>query len=119
MFTQRHSALVSHSDGMFTRYSATPKNPTSGDIQNDLITFLSIVQKYNVDFLPITWQPALGNLGKGGTGTISQSTFSTDRALAFKRFHDNGKSAQDFLPIMSEVLILSQPPIQNHSNMLS
>jgi len=118
MFTQRHSALVSHSDGMFTRYSATPKNPTSGDLQNDLITFLSIVQKYNVDFLPITWQPALGNLGKGGTGTISQSTFSTDRALAFKRFHDNGKSAQDFLPIMSEVLILSQPPIQNHSNIV-
>ena len=38
-----------------------------------------------------------------------------EKPLAFKRFHgpDSG-----FLPIMSEVLILSQPPIQNHPNIV-
>jgi hypothetical protein len=37
--------------------------------------------------------------------------------LAFKRFHDSGDS--DFLPLMSEVLILSQPAIQSHKNIVS
>ena len=83
MFSTRSYALVSHSDGMFTRYSAST-NRTKTDLQNDLISFLSLVQKCNVDFLPIPWQPTLGDLGKGGSGTINQSTLSTDMLLAFK-----------------------------------
>jgi hypothetical protein len=118
MFSTRNSTLVSHSDGMFTRYSAST-NCTSNGLQNDLIAFLSLVQKCNVDYLPITWQPAQGNLGKGGSGTISQSTFNTKMGLAFKRFHDDGNSDEDFLPLMSEVLILSQPPIQSHPNIVN
>jgi serine/threonine protein kinase len=39
--------------------------------------------------------------------------------LAFKRFHESGDSDLDFLPLMSEVLILSQPPIQNHPNIIN
>ena len=46
---------------------------------------------------------------------ISQSTFMAKKPLAFKRFHD---SDGGFLPMMSEVLILSQPPIQNHPNIV-
>ena len=122
MFTSRHSegmfshnsALVSHSDGTFSRYSASTSR-TSRAVQSDLIAFLSIVQNCNVHYLPITWQPALSTLGAGGSGTISQSTFMTKKPLAFKRFHD---SDGDFLPMMSEVLILSQPPIQNHPNIV-
>ena len=59
-----NSALVSYSDGTFPRYSASASR-TSGDVQSDLI------QKCDVDYLPITWQPALGTLGVGGSGTIS------------------------------------------------
>jgi hypothetical protein len=120
MFSTRNSAnLVSYSDGMFTRCSAAATNLTHGDPQNDLIAFLSVVQKSNVDYLPIMWQPALNDLGKGGSGTISQSTFSTDMPLAFKRFHDDDGSDTDFLPLISEVLILSQPAIQNHPNIVN
>jgi hypothetical protein len=119
MFSKHSCALVSHSDGMFTRHSAST-NHTNGD-QNDLIAFLSIVQKCNVGFLPITWQPALSTLGQGGSGTISQSPLSADISFAFKRFHDSysGDSDKDFLPLMSEVLILSQPPIQKHPNIIN
>jgi len=39
--------------------------------------------------------------------------------LAFKRFHHSGDSDEDFLPLMSEVLILSQPPLQNHTNIIN
>jgi len=122
MFSTRNSALVSHSDGMFTRYSAISTNPTN--IESDLIAFLSIVQKSDVDILPITWQPALDDIGKGGSGIISQSAFNPDMPLAFKRFHEDGDSDsgdldRTFLPLISEILILSQPPIQNHPNIVN
>ena len=109
--------LVLHSDGMFPRYSASISR-TKRDAQSDLIAFLSVVQKCNVDYLPMTWQPALSTLGVGGSGTISQSTFMPEKPLAFKRFHDSENSDDVFLPMMSEVLILSQPPIQNHPNIV-
>ena len=123
MFSTQNTKLVLHSDGIFTRYSAST-NFGNEDSQSDLITFLSIAQKCNVDFLPITWQPALGTLGKGGSGTISQSTFSTEMPLAFKRFHvdedpSSRESDSDFLPLISEVLILSQPSIQSHPNIVN
>jgi len=100
MFSTRNSTLVSHSDGMFSHYSASTKL-TNGYPRTDLIAFLATVQKCNVDYLPITWQPALSTLGVGGSGTISQSTFITDMPLAFKRFHHSGDSDEDFLPLMS------------------
>ena len=113
-----NSALVSHSDGMFPRYSASISR-SNRVVQSDLIAFLSIVQNCDVDYLPITWQPTLTTLGAGGSGTISQSTFMTEKPLAFKRFHDSENSDDDFLPMMSEVLILSQQPIQNHPNIVN
>ena len=116
MFTPRNSMLVSHFDGMFSRYSASASR-TNIDVQSDLIAFLSIVQKCDADYLPITWQPALGTLGVGGSATISQSTFIAGKPLAFKRFHHEDSDG-DFIPLMSEVLILSQPPIQNHPNIV-
>ena len=68
------SALVSHSDGTLSRYSASTSH-TGRVVQSELIAFLSIVQKCNVHYLSITWQPALSTLGAGGSGTISQSKF--------------------------------------------
>ena len=112
MFSHK-SGLVSHSDGTFHHYSASTSR-TDRVAQTDLIAFPSIVQKCGVDYLPITWQPALSTLGVGGSGTISQSTFMIEKPLAFKRFHDSENPDIGFLPMMSEVLILSQPPIQNH-----
>ena len=111
------SGLVSHSDGTFARYSASTSR-TNRIVQRDLIAFLSIVQKCDVDYLPITWQPTLNTLGVGGSGTISQSTFITEKPLAFKRFNDSENPDGGFLPMMSEVLILSQPPIRNHPNIV-
>jgi len=120
MFSTSNFALVTHSDGMFTRQSAST-NGTNDDLQSDLIAFLSVVQKYNVDYLPITWQAALSNLGEGGSGTVSQSTFNADMPLAFKRFHDPDGDVSDkyFLPLISEVLILSQPAIRNHPHIVN
>jgi hypothetical protein len=85
----KHSknALASYTDGIFTRHAASTSKRTDDNIQNDLITFLSIVQKYKVDIVPIMWNPALG---EGNSGTISQSNVSAELRLAFKRFHRSG-----------------------------
>jgi len=117
MFSTCNPALVSHSDGIFTHFSASTKR-NDNEVQSDLISLLSLVQSCNVDFLPITWQPALSTLGEGGSGTISQSTFVTDMPRAFKRFHVPEGSDPDFLPLMSELFILSRPPIQHHPNII-
>ena len=108
------AVLVLHSDGTSPRYSASTSRADPA-VQSDLIAFLSIVQKCNVNYLSITWQPGLDTLGAGGSGMISQSIFM---ALAFKRFHESENCDFGFLPMMSEVLILSQPPIQNHPNIV-
>ncbi|KAF8544152.1 kinase-like domain-containing protein, partial [Trichophaea hybrida] len=39
--------------------------------------------------------------------------------LAFKRFHGNDDSDTDFLPLIAEVLILSQPAVQMHPNIVN
>lgn len=117
MFSTRKPGLISYSDGMFTRYSASTNR--SNVLQNDFIVFLAVVQKCNVDYLPITSQPVLSTLGVGGSGTISLSTFSTEMPLAFKRFHDSEDSDGDIVPLISEILILSQPLIQNHPNIVN
>jgi len=118
IFSTPNPVLVAHFDGVTTRYSAST-NRINGDLQSDLIAFLSIVQQCKVGYLPIMWQPALSPLGAGGSATISQSTFVTDMPLAFKRFRDSGDADMDFLPLMSEVLILSQPLIQSHRNIVN
>jgi hypothetical protein len=117
IFSKRNAAPVFHSEGSLFRCSATTNH--TNDSQNDLIAFLSAAQRCNVDFLNITWQPSLSTLGVGSSATISQSTFSADIPLAFKRFHDDGHSEMDFLPLISEVLILSQPTIRNHPNIVN
>ena len=109
-----NSGLVWHSDGTFSRYCAS----TNHVVQTDLIAFISIVQKCDVPYLPIMWQPALRALGTGGSGTVNQSTFMIEKPLAFKRFHDPENSDGNFLPMMSEVLILRQTPIRNHPNIV-
>jgi len=39
--------------------------------------------------------------------------------LAFKRFHGNNDSDTDFLPSISEVMVLSQPAIKMHPNIVN
>jgi hypothetical protein len=121
--TQRKSGsgqqLVTYSNNSFFTSNAASIEGSGGNMQNDLITFLSIVQKCKVDFLAVMPQPALGALGEGGSGTVGQATVTNDMSFAFKQFHGSGDSDDFYLPLISEVLILSQPPIQNHPNIVN
>jgi len=49
---------------------------------------------------------------------MRQSVYSSDMYLAFERFHEDDCD-EDFVPLITEVLILSQPLIQSHPNIVS
>jgi hypothetical protein len=46
---------------------------------------LAISQRLGIDFLPITWRPALGLLASGGTAEILQSPINQHMSFALKR----------------------------------
>ena len=94
-------------------------NPVKPDLYtHNLITFLAAVQVLNMDFLPITWQPNLEDIGRGATAEIRQSLLSLQTSLAFKRIHpskfsrrseetaENGK-VKAFHALLSEISILA------------
>ena len=72
-----------------TRWSYDPKarRPDSNEdnFRYDFITFLETCQNLDIDFLPITWQPALDALGAGGQSEVRQSLVSLAISFAFNR----------------------------------
>lgn len=54
-------------------------------VRGDLVTFLGVAQRLNIDFLPITWEPALDRIGKGATAEIREVSANLQFSFAFKR----------------------------------
>ena len=113
------SSYLSNSSTGTTRID----NATLLDFKHhDLIDFLGLTQFYQVDLLPITWQPALESLGDGRTSNVSQSLLNIRMSLAFKRAfptqsefqqHWDGESVI-FTRLCTELSILAHPPLRNH-----
>jgi len=89
----------------------------------DLVTFLGVAQSHDVDFLPITWQSALGRLGSGGTGQINQSFVNLQTSFAFKRLlplkaqeAPGCQHSESLLyeALACEVSVLSHPALRDH-----
>jgi hypothetical protein len=119
MDSSRHNFASScPSNSFFSRDSAFMERPEA-NTQADLVKYLSVVQKCNIDFLPMRWLPALGALGEGGTGAVNQSDASLVIAFAFKRLHGYRDLEDFFLPLLTEILVLSQPLIKEHPNVLN
>jgi hypothetical protein len=72
---------------------------------------LGIAQDMHVDFLPITYQAALGAVGAGATGDIQQSFVNSEFNLAFKRiWHGH--------ILLNEMIILSHAPLRSHPHIV-
>jgi serine/threonine protein kinase len=86
----------------------------------DLITFLAVAQKVQVDILPITWQSARGIIGVGATSTIYEASINSQPSFAFKciKYQGEGESLKtyNFLTLINEVTALSQ--LRGHPNIL-
>lgn len=97
---------------------------TKADLRFDLTTFLGVAQQYDIDFLPITWQPALDQIGEGATAEIRQNPMNLQTSFAFKRplfmsSFDIDEFESRILPsLIAEISILGSPTIRRHSNII-
>jgi len=96
-------------------------NPTKGELhwQYDFISFLGAAQQCSIDFLPITWQPALDNAGEGRTAEIRDAMIDIQLNFAFKCLK---RAQQDerrvFRELISELVVLGHDPVRTHPNIV-
>lgn len=91
----------------------------------DFVSFLANAQCEGVDILPITWQPALENVGKGGTAQINQSIINARLNFIFKRTNisplirqDSGTDSLTYHALISELRVLRSRLIRDHPNIV-
>ena len=112
------------SSKIYFRYSSSQQTNTGSedvttDTHYDLISFLGYMQHMGVDFLPIKWQPALGDVGRGGSARISQAQINLGTSFAFKRAYFDGINTEDcFERAIKEALILRHVYLINHKNFI-
>lgn len=112
------SALITHTIRGDTRQSAT-LTPTEGC---DFLDFLRVAQTLKIDFLPLTWQPALESAGEGGTATICQALMNIQLAFAFKhlkRPQSTIEEVRNWHALIAEISILGHPAIRQHPSVVS
>lgn len=100
--------------------TAAPAKSTATESQYDFLSFLSIAQNLEIDFLPITWQPALSCIGQGGTAKIRQALVNLQMSFAFKRLISTqpAERAKNFQALIAEISVLGQSSIRDHPNII-
>ena len=78
----------------------------------NLIYFLTLVQYFQVNIIPFTWQPALDDLGRGTSAVVNQSMIHAQLNFAFNR---TGPDTA-YSTLIAEVAILSLPQVRCHTN---
>jgi hypothetical protein len=64
---------------------SAPTEANNRDFHFDLLSFISIAEKLDIDFVQTIWQPALEVLGKGATSVVQQAQMEANFNMAFKR----------------------------------
>jgi len=88
------------------------------DTPYDFITFLAVVQKLQIDILPITWQAVRQPIGAGATGKINEALINLHTSFAFKRVADRQKDEESkgriFHVLINEIIVLGHTLIRKH-----
>lgn len=112
------SDLITYTICGNTHQSAT-LTPTEG---YDFLDFLGVAQTLKIDFLPLTWQPALDSVGEGGTAKIHQALINVRMAFAFKYLKHPRSIAEEirnWRALIAEISILGHPAIRQHPSVVS
>lgn len=115
------SDLISFAKSGNYYQSAAPAKGTPAGILCDFLSILGIAQTLKIDFLPITWQPALENVGHGGTAEIRQALVHLQMSFAFKRLipaQSTTDETKSFRTLIAEISVLGHPLIRDHPNIL-
>lgn len=122
----------SSSDSFFVSYwknrnsssiaAAASAKKVETSLRYDFISFLGVTQELELDYLPITWQPKLDNVGEGGTADIRQSLINLQTSFAYKRIKWSRQAqwneSRNFQALISEVMVLGNPLIRKHPNVI-
>jgi hypothetical protein len=116
-----------HSSSSLYFSTHSEASPTPDDVSYDFITILESCQNLDIDFLPITWQPALDALGVGGQAEVRQSLVNISTSFAFGRVKLGVKPGESFQEaevaayraLRSQISVLAHPEIRSHPNVIS
>jgi serine/threonine protein kinase len=113
------SALLLH---RFLSFSALQNAEPVQDAIYDLITFLAVIQKLEINILPITWQSARQPIAFGGTSLINEALINLQTSFVFKCVSDEQKASTTeeriYQTIIDEIAILGHPTIRRHPNIV-
>jgi hypothetical protein len=101
------------------RVETSPAESLIPDVHCNLVSFLSLVQRLDFDFIPAIWN-ALEAVGAGATANVHQSTVDISLKFAYKCTSRAFKKGQAiaFRALISEVLVLGNPSIRQHPNIV-
>lgn len=97
------------------------------DVPYDLITFLTMIQKLQIDILPIAWQVARQQIAVGETGKIRQAQIDLQTSFAFKCVADRQKEdgrgerqveRKTISALINEIIVLGHTSIREHPNIV-
>lgn len=94
--------------------SAKPVHASKQYADYSFIAILGLAQRLRIRFLPITWQVALGQIGKGGQAGIHQALVNVQTSFAFKLF--NRPQQHPFGEVAQEMVALSHPMVRKHEH---
>jgi hypothetical protein len=103
--------------------SITVPESFAPDVHCNLISFLSLAQRFKVDFVPFTWN-ALAATGRGATADVNQAAVDLAMNFAYKRTSNIFSDPNDlgrtraFRVLMLEMFLLAQPSIRAHPNII-
>ena len=111
-FSGGFSSLASDSNTKILSSSARPVHASKQYADYDFIALLGLAQRLHIDFLPITWQAPLGQMGEGGQAGINEALANIQTSFAFKLF----KRPQEhpFREVAQEIVALSHPVVRKH-----
>lgn len=106
-------------DPYIKRFSESARRVRPGEAYSDygFIAVLALIQRLMIDLLPITWQAALGSLGRGGQGEINQALITIEMSFAFKRFESKGPD-DPYREVVQEMVVLRHPAVRDHPHIV-
>jgi hypothetical protein len=122
------SLSYSASDGIFPAPLPAPNASLlsahvspSPTVSHLFLSFLALVQHFQIDFLPITWHSGLLDARRGGTAQLHQMAIDLQSAFAFKRPSPlRGERAQkDLLVLSTEISVLGRAVMRGKKNVVT
>lgn len=111
------SSLASDYNTKVFDSSVRPVRASEQYAEYGFIAVLGLAQRLHVRFLPIQWQKALGQIGKGGQAAINEALINLQMSFAFKLFKYRPPQ-YPFREITQEMAVLCHPVVRKHEHIV-